>query len=76
MLAGVTAGVITSAGGEVSVVVANTSSNIDSSTGDTRFDNADATFVGQAVGGATTVTGLAEGFKVVRSPRFSKMTIG
>src|SRR5205807_5327698 len=59
VLAGVTAGVITGAGGTVSVVVANTSSNIDSSTGDTRFDNSDATFVGQAVGGATTVTALA-----------------
>jgi hypothetical protein len=36
-------------------VLANTSTGIDSSTGDTTFDNDDAGFVGQNVSGPTAV---------------------
>jgi hypothetical protein len=46
VMAGVTAGIITGAGGSVSVVVANTSSNLDSTTGDARFSNDNSAFVG------------------------------
>jgi hypothetical protein len=45
-VAGQVSGVVTSAGGSASVVVANTSTNIDSTSGDTHFDNTDAGFVG------------------------------
>jgi hypothetical protein len=48
VLAGVTAGVITGAGGSASVVVANTSSNLDSTSGDATFDNGASDFIGQA----------------------------
>ena len=45
-VAGEVAGVVTSAGGSASVVLANTSTDIDSQTGETRFNNDDAGFVG------------------------------
>jgi len=45
-VAGQVSGVVTSAGGSASVVVANTSTSIDSRTGDAVFDNTDASFVG------------------------------
>jgi hypothetical protein len=45
-VAGQVAGVVTSAGGSASVVLANTSTGIDSTTGESRFDNSDNTFVG------------------------------
>jgi len=40
---------------EVSIVVANTSSSIDSLSGDAAFDNDDAAFVGLASANASTV---------------------
>jgi predicted RNA-binding protein with RPS1 domain len=46
-VAGQVSGVVTSAGGSASVVVANTSTNIDSTSGDSRFNNSDNGFVGQ-----------------------------
>ena len=46
-VAGQVSGVVTSAGGSASVVLANTSTGIDSTSGDTRFDNSDSGFVGQ-----------------------------
>jgi len=45
-VAGQVSGVVTSAGGSASVVVANTSTSIDSTTGDSDFGNTDASFVG------------------------------
>jgi hypothetical protein len=45
-VAGQVSGVVTSAGGTASVVLANTSNTIDSTTGDSHFDNADSGFVG------------------------------
>ena len=45
-VAGQVSGVVTSAGGSASVVVANNSTNIDSASGESRFDNSDAGFVG------------------------------
>jgi len=45
-IAGQVTGVVTSAGGSASVVVANTSARVDTTSGDTTFDNSDAAFVG------------------------------
>ena len=45
-VAGQVGGVVTSAGGSASVVLANTSTGIDSSTGDGEFNNDDDGFVG------------------------------
>ena len=45
-VAGEVAGVVTSAGGSASVVLANTSTSIDSTTGETKFANDDSGFVG------------------------------
>src|SRR5581483_3324633 len=45
-VAGQVSGVVTSAGGSASVVLANSSNIIDSTTGDSHFDNADSGFVG------------------------------
>ena len=45
-VAGQVSGVVTSAGGSASVVLANTSTGIDSTSGDTHFDNTDSGFVG------------------------------
>ena len=45
-VAGQVSGVVTSAGGSASVVVANTSTGIDATTGEAVFDNTDAAFVG------------------------------
>jgi hypothetical protein len=45
-VAGQVTGVVTSAGGSASVVVANTSNDVDSTSGDSRFNNADAGFSG------------------------------
>jgi hypothetical protein len=45
-VAGQVSGVVTSAGGSASVVLANTSTGIDSTSGDSRFDNTDSGFVG------------------------------
>jgi hypothetical protein len=44
------AGVVTSAGGSASVVLANTSTSIDASTGTGKFNNSDAGFVGLNTG--------------------------
>jgi hypothetical protein len=54
-VAGQVTGVVTSAGGSASVVVANTSNGIDSQSGDSTFDNSNETFVGQIVGGVLTI---------------------
>ncbi len=48
-VAGQVAGVVTSAGGSSSVVVANTSTGIDATSGESTFDNTDHAFVGQNV---------------------------
>jgi hypothetical protein len=45
-VAGQVSGVVTSAGGSASVVLANTSTSIDSSTGSSTFTNSDSGFVG------------------------------
>jgi hypothetical protein len=45
-VAGQVGGVVTSAGGSASVVLANTSTGIDSSTGDSEFENDESAFVG------------------------------
>jgi hypothetical protein len=45
-VAGQISGVVTSAGGSASVVLANTSSGIDGTSGDSVFDNSDSNFVG------------------------------
>jgi len=45
-IAGEVSGIVTSAGGSASVVVANTTLRTDSTSGDTTFDNNDAGFVG------------------------------
>jgi hypothetical protein len=45
-VAGQVAGVVTSAGGSASVVLANTSTDIDSSSGNSDFSNTDSEFVG------------------------------
>jgi hypothetical protein len=45
-VAGQVAGVVTSAGGSASVVIANTSSGVDSSSGESHFSNDDSSFVG------------------------------
>jgi hypothetical protein len=50
-VAGQVTGVVTSAGGSASVVVANTSSGIDATSGESRFDNSDSDFVGQNASG-------------------------
>jgi hypothetical protein len=50
-VAGQVTGVVTSAGGSASVVVANTSTGIDSSTGESEFSNEDTAFVGLNVTG-------------------------
>jgi hypothetical protein len=60
-VAGQVTGVVTSAGGSASVVVANTSNDIDSTSGDSRFDNSQAAFVGQNVTGADFLTLLFGG---------------
>jgi len=46
-VAGQVTGVVTSAGGSASVVLANTTTGVDSTSGDGRFDNTDHSFVGQ-----------------------------
>jgi hypothetical protein len=48
-VAGQVTGVVTSAGGSASVVVANSSDNIDATSGDGNFSNTDNEFVGQVV---------------------------
>jgi hypothetical protein len=53
-VAGQVGGVVTSAGGSASVVLANTSTGIDSSTGDTEFNNDEDAFVGLNVTGIIT----------------------
>jgi len=45
-VAGQVAGVVTSAGGSADLVLANTSTNSDTSSGDGRFSNSDASFTG------------------------------
>jgi hypothetical protein len=45
-VAGQVSGVVTSAGGDASVVVANSSTAIDATSGNSNFDNTDAAFVG------------------------------
>jgi hypothetical protein len=45
-VAGQVAGVVTSAGGSASVVLANTSTDIDSTSGNSDFSNTDSQFVG------------------------------
>jgi hypothetical protein len=56
-VAGQVSGVVTSAGGSASVVLANTSNTIDATSGDTHFDNTDAGFVGlnDSFAGAVTI---------------------
>jgi hypothetical protein len=55
-VAGQVAGVVTSAGGSASVVLANTSTSIDASTGTGKFNNSEAGFVGLNSGaGALTI---------------------
>jgi hypothetical protein len=54
-VAGQVSGVVTSAGGSASVVLANTSTNIDSSSGDSHFDNSDSSFVGLNASGTLSV---------------------
>jgi len=55
-VAGQVSGVVTSAGGSASVVLANTSTGIDSTSGETHFDNTDNGFVGlNDSGGPLTV---------------------
>lgn len=57
-VAGQVSGVVTSAGGSASVVLANTSTGIDSSTGDVDFSNDDLGFVGlNATFGPITILG-------------------
>jgi len=56
-VAGQVSGVVTSAGGSASVVLANNSTNIDSASGESRFDNADAGFVGLNDSGPLTIPG-------------------
>jgi hypothetical protein len=48
-VAGQVAGVVTSAGGSADLVLANTSSNSDTSSGDGRFSNSDSSFTGLSV---------------------------
>jgi len=48
-VAGQVTGVVTSAGGSASVVLANNSSGISAATGESGFDNRDASFVGLSV---------------------------
>ena len=45
-VAGQVAGVVTSAGGSADLVLANTSSNSDTDSGDGRFNNTDTSFTG------------------------------
>jgi hypothetical protein len=54
-IAGQVGGVVTSAGGSASVVLDNTSTNIDSTSGSSHFDNADAGFVGLLEGQNVTI---------------------
>jgi hypothetical protein len=56
-VAGQVSGVVTSAGGSASVVLANTSTGIDSQSGDSHFDNTDSGFVGmnEGVGPITVI---------------------
>jgi len=48
-VAGQVAGVVTSAGGSADLVLANTSTNSDTSSGDGRFSNSDSSFTGLSV---------------------------
>jgi hypothetical protein len=58
-VAGQVSGVVTSAGGSASVVLANTSSSIDSTSGDSHFDNSDAGFVGLNDSSSLSIPGTA-----------------
>jgi len=58
-VAGQVSGVVTSAGGSASVVLANNSSSIDSLSGDGRFDNSDAGFVGLNDSGSLTIPAIS-----------------
>jgi hypothetical protein len=54
-VAGQVSGVVTSAGGSASVVLANTSTGIDSTSGEANFDNSDSAFVGLNTSLGTTL---------------------
>jgi hypothetical protein len=54
-VAGQVSGVVTAAGGSASLVLANTSTDIDSSTGDSDFGNDETSFVGLNFSSSTVV---------------------
>jgi len=56
-VAGQISGVVTSAGGSASVVVANTSTDLSLTSGDSSFNNDDRLFVGLNTSSSTSVTG-------------------